>query len=179
MKIKISYDLLEQIGRSENGYSLKDPLKHLMNGSAIALGLSSPFLIVINNPKLDCLLIASVATCDILFANMIKTSTKNMIISLSNLSLDLLVDELIRNDVITTKELLKDSKLDSKKYKLEYKDADSSIKSIKEYKYIDVPLTNGYTETLVQEHFLGSENYDLSIGENIKSKQFRPLKNGI
>lgn len=54
--------------------------------------------------------------------------------------------------------MLKDSKLDSKKYRLEYKDDDSSIKSIKEYEYINVLLTSGYAETLVQEHFLGGED---------------------
>ena len=59
---------------------------------------------------------------------------ENGLIKLDTLSL-----ELLKLDVITTKELLKDSKLDSKKYRLEYKDDDSSIKSIKEYKYIDVP----------------------------------------
>ena len=179
MKIKISYDLLEHIDRSENGDSFKDTLMPLMSGSAIVLGLASPLLIMINSLEFDCYVIATVAAYNIVSANVLKNYTKRTVIRLSNLSLDLLVDELIKNDVITTKELLKDSKLDSKKYRFEYKDDDSVIKSIKEYKYIDVPLTNGYTETLVQEHFLGSDDYDLSIGENIKSKQFKPLKNGI
>lgn len=74
------------------------------------------------------------------------------------IKLHLLSLELLKIDVIMTKGLLKDSKLDSKKCRLEYKDDDSSIKSIKEYEYINVLLTSGYAETLVQEHFLGSED---------------------
>lgn len=183
MKINVNYDLLDAASQANDGLSfklyqknnLKNPFTYVNLGLMITqMTLLSEFN-EISIPFYGALFITQGVILKYFNSNrMGDMARENGLIKLDTLSL-----ELLKLDVITTKELLKDSKLDSKKFRLEYKDDDSSIKSIKEYKYIDVPLTNGYTETLVQEHFLGSEDYDLSIGKNIKSKQFKPLKNGI
>lgn len=39
---------------------------------------------------------------------------------------------------------------------------------LKQYKYIDVPLSNGYEETLLQEHVLGDKTYELSVNSPVK-----------
>lgn len=92
---------------------------------------------------------------------MCKKITNSTAMNNANKSLYLLSSELNNNNVDITPDLLKEGVVTSKKYRLEYKDKDSITKRLKKYEYIDVPLSNGYNKTLVQEHFVGSKDYDI------------------
>ena len=70
-----------------------------------------------------------------------------------------------------------DAKLDSKNYKFEYKDSESNIKKLKEYKYIDVPLKNGESKILLQEHFIGTREFELTSPPDVTEYQLKLCKN--
>lgn len=96
---------------------------------------------------------------------------KNLL-ELDNLSL-----QLAEFEINTNIDMLLDSKLNSKKYTFEYKDSESNIKKLKEYKYIDVPVLDGESELILQEHFVGSKEYELSLPPDSKEFQLKLCKN--
>lgn len=178
MIIKVNYDLLEKINESEKGIKISKSMKSLTAGSVIGITIFSPFLYsALDNFLLGITMITSICTSFNIFESYcINQITKPIVTQAANSSLDYLTLVLYTNEIKTTTELLKKANLIDKEYKLEYKDEDSNVKSLKEYKYIDIPLSNGYTETLKQEHFIGDKNYYLSVGSPTKKLNLKTLK---
>ena len=59
---------------------------------------------------------------------------------------------------------------------------DNNIPRLKQEKYINVPVVDRDGEkevSLVQEHIIGTREYELSCGSPTKSKVLKPLYNGI
>lgn len=91
----------------------------------------------------------------------------------SYMDLQKLANSLYKLEVNTTAELLQDSKMLESHLKFKYID---SKPAIIENTYIKVPLSNGYEETLLQEHRFGSKDYEISVEEPVKKKKFKLAK---
>lgn len=89
-----------------------------------------------------------------------------------------LVNELSKIEVKTSVELLQEAKINQIEYKFEYKDEDK-IPMLREYKYIDVPLSSGYEETILQEHTYFDKDYELSVNSPVKKIAYKPAKASI
>ena len=96
----------------------------------------------------------------------------------SNIDLQALVNELSNLEVKTSTDLIKEAKINQIDYKIKYEDGDK-IPRLVQYKYIDVPLSNGYEETLLQEHKYGDKDYELSVNSPVKKMEFKLAKQGI
>ncbi len=167
MNIKINYDLVNKIYESNHGYNAIKDFKKLLKANTIGLCIASPMTIFLTTEDLKAYfakVLIFLVLSDALMVKLVKNVCYENAVSKATLSLDLLSDELNDNNVGVTTDLLKEGVLTSKKYRFEYKNEDSKFKSLKEYKYIDVPLSSGYNKTLVQEHFVDS--YDYNIKEN-------------
>ena len=75
----------------------------------------------------------------------------------------------------TTLELLKDAKDIQTNYKFKFEDGDK-MPTLKQEKYIEIPLSNGYTEALLQEHNIGSKEYEISVNEPVKKMNYKLAK---
>ncbi len=172
MNIKINYDLVNKIYESNHGYNVVKDFKKLLRTNTIGLCIVSPMAILLpveDRKAYFIKVLISLVLSDALIAKLVKDVCYENAVSNATLSLDLLSDELNDNNVDVTTNLLKEGVLTSKKYRFEYKNEDSKFKSLKEYKYVDVPLSNGYKKTLVQEHFVGSKDY------NIKEEKIKKM----
>lgn len=191
MKLKTNQDLLKIISFANDGYSLENAIKKCAKSPAsyIIFGVTILDYILISledcyKPDLE----GIVLSCSINFLNagviakLLDASLLNNFIDkkikaenfekLEELSLALL-----KLEFDTTGELLMDAKLDSKNYKFEYKDSESNIKKLKEYKYIDVPLKNGESKILLQEHFIGTKEFELTSPPDVTEYQLKLCKN--
>ena len=175
MKLIINYDILEKINVAKTGMNLNRAMKdtgHLLLAYA-------PFNIGINLlqntpeemiPEFLCAvgMFSFIHTfpCVVLAKPQKEKATRE---------LKILVTDLEKINIYTTKELL----LDSKKYKTEYEliNDENEKKQIKQNKYILVPTKNEDEISVLQEHIVGSEDYSLSIGEPKKVYKLAPIKN--
>lgn len=71
--------------------------------------------------------------------------------------------------------LLKDAEVIQTNYKVNLRDK-NKLPFLKQEKYIEVPLCNGYKEILLQEHNIGSKNYELSVQEPTKKMSLKLSK---
>ena len=172
MNIKVNYDLVNKMYESKHGYKLSREVKTLLLGGVLSAGMLSPALAFVSPEDIKTFVpkyLAFILVSSFLGGKMCKKITNSTAMNNANLSLDLLSSELNNNNVDITPDLLKEGVVTSKKYKLEYKDKDSITKRLKKYEYIDVPLSNGYNKTLVQEHFVGIKDY------NIKEEKIKKM----
>ena len=172
MNIKINYDLVNKIYESNHGYNIIKDFKKLLKGNTIGLCIVSPMAILLPTEDIKAYfakVLIALVLADALVAYLTKEIYYENAVYTATLSLDLLSDELNDNNVDVTTDLLKKGVLTSKKYRFEYKNEDSKFKSLKEYKYIEVPLSSGYNKTLVQEHFVDSKDY------NIKEEKIKKM----
>ena len=175
MKFTINYDILYKIYRSENGKGFLHHYKIWFKGANIGTVLSIPVIMLVlnDNNKLPRQLLINYISSLILgipFAASTNKHMKEKEKNVANIELILLLFELSKLEIDTSLDLLKESKTNDVKRIIKYED-DFRLPKIKEYKYIDVPLNNGFTETILQEHVLGTENYEISIGVPEKKKK--------
>lgn len=181
MKVRVNHDLLDTIQLANEGVKFKLYMKEKAKNPISyipCVTLGTEFILFPEHYKQTFLCLGFCFLSDCLIFKCLDV-IKDQFKEENNNRLILISLELQNLGVETNNELLKDSKLDFKEYKLEYKDADNKVKYVKEYKYINVPDFNGNYETIVQEHFIGSDDYDLSIGENIKEMKLRLVRNNI
>lgn len=182
MKIKTNYDLIQRIKESKNGRSLFSCLKPCLLGNAIGMSVVIPTMTFIKKENIISRIFFITCFCfvsDLAVAKCTQQSTENYTKQNANLDLEELLNQLDTIEVKTTLELLKDAKLNQTNYKIIFSDADIKTPRLKQYKYIDVPLSNGYEETILQEHVFGDEEYEISVNEPVKKKTFRLAKNNI
>ena len=174
MKIRINYDLFEIIEEAKKGFSLKRNVKTisdltLLNTSIFTLfNLFNPDLLEKNLERLPFV---------ILFHSTFRIVPNIFLAKLNkeraNIALDKLAIAFQSLNINTNRELL----LNSYKYKTTYKlqKTQKAIPCIKREKYIMVP-TNEDEVSLLEEHIMGTREYDLSKGEPQKvlklAKQF-------
>lgn len=177
MKLKINYDLIEKIKESKSGIRLHKIFKERINNVVFALGISLP-LYPLLSVKGQLISISWVFVHNGILGSVDYLLDKRKQYTLkqsANSDLLYLVNALSRLEVKTTTELLKDAEIIKTGYKLKFRDSDK-LPVIKEEKYIEVPLCNGYKETLLQEHNIGSKDYELSVQEPVKKVQFKLAK---
>lgn len=180
MKIKVNYDLIEKIKESKTGVRLHKIVKDRLKVVGITLGIVSPLYALSSlrsnllNILYVLLLNASIGGLDYFLEKQLKDSNELK----ATLELICLATDLSNLNVKTTTELLKDSEVIQTNYKIKFRDSDK-LPVLKQEKYIEVPLCNGYTETLLQEHNIGSKNYELSVQEPTKKMSLKLSKAGI
>lgn len=101
-----------------------------------------------------------------------KTKSYDMI--KAELELLMLEKRLQALEVRTTAELLKESKVIKTSYQLAFND--DKLPVLRQEKYITISLSNGYEQIFLQEHNMGSKNYELSGGNPTKSLKYRKVK---
>lgn len=178
MKFKIDYDMLEKIKHSKKGISaaglfLESSKKSKYN---LLINLSNIGFFIDGIIEKDKILIGLgiwwlVANYTIFSfgSKLIKEKIKEE----SYMDLQKLANSLYKLEVNTTAELLQDSEMLESHLKFKYID---SKPVIIENTYIKVPLSNGYEETLLQEHRFGSKDYEISVEEPVKKKKFKLAK---
>lgn len=177
MKFVIDYDMLKMIEESKNGRSFKHYFKRDMLGVLFGTGLV--FFTHLEDKTIELIsrlafsLTVSSAIALPMSINQSKRSRKEVIDS-ANFKLKLLLSDLRSLEINTSLENLKDASINDISYKVVFED-DSYIPRLKQFKYIDIPLNNGYTETILQEHIYGDNDYEVSVGAPTKKKDYKLL----
>lgn len=101
---------------------------------------------------------------------------KDFDIQKARYDLYILVSELNNLDVNTTYANLLKSEVIQTDYEFKFID---SKPLLKQKKYINIPLNNGYEQTIMQEHKVGSKEYELSVNEPEKKMNLKLSRNAI
>lgn len=187
MKIQINYDLMEKISLYNNGFSVRKVLSksftwglfwfgvHIIENivqkdhtikwgdNITTFALFIPMFSMVDF-SLSRIPLFKESTIEDAYEDLKKTSTALQLIG-----------------VKTNPTLLKDS--ETLKHGFKIIKNNKNIPVIQEYKYIEVPTRSDYgyesTDILLQEHNMFSKNYDLSVGDYEKEKEYKLVKNGI
>lgn len=174
MKIKINYDLMEKIKESKNGVRLDKIVKEEVISFGGSLVILTPLYVIISS-KATLLSISSLVLWDALSGGLnyyFAKKRKNEKELSATKDLFYFTNQLSKLELKTTTELLKESEVIKTNYKIHFED-DSKMPKLKQEKYIKIKLCNGYTETLLQEHNVGADDYEISVNEPVKRKAFR------
>ena len=178
MKIKVNYDLIDKIREQKIGYSLIKTRRDILKFGVMFFSLD----VLIVNGNIKFLIIQTLfrtGSNAIVFPMIEKYSIKigkdDAVMHLKKLA------SLLRENYINTDyELLQQAY----QYDVNYSFMldDNKTPRLKQEKYIMVPTIerDGEKEvSLVQEHLIGSNEYELSYGSPSKSKVLKPVFNGI
>ena len=174
MKLKINYDVLDKINIAKTGINIKRSLKDTARVLTIYTPVNIGLNLALNTPE-DIIPEYMYAiglytfihfTPNLFLAKLQKASAIDDLKILSSYLKTLNID--------TNHELL----LNSEKYKTEYELTEEKRK-IKQSKYISVPTEDDSEISLLQEHIIGTNEYELSIGEPKKVYKLAPIKNPI
>lgn len=183
MKIKVNYDLLDRINMSKNGTKLYKSDISDLNSPVTYVDLSTAILGNFLVYKIDRNLFLFLLSLESIFVvislffikTVLKVQKKERE-DCAKKDLQKLVTELYNLEVRTTNELIKESKLNNTKYKIVFTGDNIKIPRIKSEKEIIIPLSNGYEETLLQEHIFGDKDYDLSVKPHAKEYTYKTIK---
>ncbi len=191
MKLKIDYDLMNKIRHSKEGVKASEgffealkfmPATNIYNFFVI---FSDLIYIAKNNnvnnikiPIISLPLYILILTYSLEFkiCSYVVKKNRSRIMDAATNDLNQLANQLIALEVKTSAELLKEAKLNQTDYKIVFSDNDIKIPKLKQTKEIAVPLTNGYEETILQEHIFGDEDYEISVGELDKKREIKLVK---
>lgn len=166
MKITVNFDLMDALSEARTGLSLKKTTKKVLTLSLISFSIIQTLdtsigqdVNILNN--MACATLPHVGLHPL--TDLMLSKPRKM---LASMNLSRLLIELSKIDVWTEPKLL----LNSYKYKTEYEliKSDSKIPLVQQKKYIMVPsYVNGEENevSLLQEHVIGSNDYELSLGE--------------
>ena len=179
MKITINYDLIDKIRESKIGFSLKRDSRRTFMVVGLATLLGLPKILSYTNPGESFLFVLSFNT----FLCCGHRGIENII--LRKLYIKYAIEDLkqlsktLRGHYINTDyELLQNSYGYATNYSFILDD--EKIPRLKQEKYIKIPVVDkdGMREvSLVQEHLIGSKEYELSYGS--PKKVLKPVFNGI
>lgn len=178
MKLVIDYDMLNKIKYSKKGFSATDVFFRTCKKFPFTMSnilVLSILAITLRDISLFIIALGSAAPFGVLAPVLAKTF-KDKVIKDSCHDLDILALRLNRLNVKTTGKLLQNSEI--LESELDFKFVDSKPLITKKT-YIKIPLSNDYEETILQEHKIGSKNYELSVQEPVKKKQFKLAKSAI
>ncbi|MBQ9012168.1 MAG: hypothetical protein IJ094_01075 [Bacilli bacterium] len=188
MKIKINYDLVEKINESENGVKLSKTIKEfykkpLVFGTTSLQVFSILGMFFRSNPgKISPISLLAIGIHGLthlvfLYSSYMKNNLdKDYDIQKARYDLYILVSELNNLDVNTTYANLLKSEVIQTDYEFKFVD---SKPLLKQKKYINIPLNNGYEQTIMQEHKVGSKEYELSVNEPEKKMNLKLSRNAI
>ena len=181
MKLMVNFDLLSKIVTSKTGLALDRTAKAVARNILIVQGILLPFELVSNFTPEQFLgqLLRSIAIQVTLFGIgdifLLKLSKEVAIQQLKYL-----MHTLKNININTDYDLL----IEAYKYRTDYKVEfnDSKLPQIKQEKYIMLPVYENGEEkevSILQEHIIGSKNYELSIGEPMEQKQLKLVSDPI
>lgn len=156
MKLKVNYDLFDKIKQSKKGLSVVESFfgfneYFYFNRISIPLKAYNFYWITKNllfeKEKLIAFLAISLYSTEIAIYILFCKLSKQKYMDDAQWDLNELANDLYKLEVKTTGELLQDSKLLESHYKFKFIDGKPTLK---QEKYITVPLTNDYEETLLQ-----------------------------
>lgn len=174
MKINVNYELISKIGEAKIGINVHRVGKKMafLNGVMTAVS----FMITPNDPK-------QIAAHILYSFSLISFQSLGLELAGSrrqkeeaNESLKELSCKLNDINVSTNSSLLMEAESYKTKYKINFNDG--IIPKVIQNKYIMVPTRNEGEVSLLQEHIIGTRDYDLSVGEPMKAKQYRLAFNG-
>lgn len=182
MKIKVNYDLIDKIKESKSGISLKRSSKRLLLTTGFTTLLSVPSFFVAENPveKLkSCLSIA--LSVGFVYRIMYDVFFYRELYKDRSLDeLKKLVGLLRKNYINIDYELLQSASEYDRSYSVVLDD--NKNLRLKQDKYIMVPVVDRFGKkevSLVQEHLIGSSEYELSCGSPSEVKVLKFAYNGI
>ena len=167
MKIRLNYDLIDKVKESKKGLLLK----RVVNKSFCYSGLNTLFWMPFNQHIYNNLSQATVK--DFIYFSLgyfsilsyLELKNKTLVKNESLDKLKRLASMLRDNYVNTDYELLQDSYEYDRSYSVILDD--NKFLRLKQDKYIMIPTTDGFGDkeiSLVQEHLIGSKDYELSYG---------------
>lgn len=174
MKIQVNYDLLNCIVESQKGFSLNRTAKYVGFCTSVStvldLVIPKDFYMFLGNVMLYLILHSILGTGIQLSASPIRK-----IVAETNIKY--LLPKLHSININTDKELLSKSY----KYHTDYEiiTEEKAFPRVKQEKYIMVPVYENGEEkevSVLQEHIIGSNKYELSIGEPQKVLKLVPKK---
>lgn len=179
MKIRINYDLIDKIKESKTGFSLKRTISKSLLATSISTALNIPLIFDGDNTLVRFVSISSGCfLMSLLYWSLDNKNFKEINTNFSINQLKQLASILRKHYVNTDYELLQKAYEYETKYSFML-DGDK-IPRLKQEKYIMVPVVDrdGKKEvSLVQEHIVGTRDYELSYGSPTKSKVLRPAFN--
>lgn len=169
MKININYDLMDKISESKKGYSLKRYTKRTLLTFSIASIIDISFFD--NDYNILIYKIISYITFHSLYNGISAYALSDLTKKVATNDLSQLIHKLNNLGIKTDETVL----LDSHSYKTTYDiNLDSNIPQIKQNKYINIPIKDEYWGnkeiSLLQEHIIGTKEYELSIGKPEEKK---------
>ena len=173
MKIRVNYDLVEQIVLANKGFSMKQYAKDVIESIITATAVCSPIFVLGGVPIriVGDIFCSSIPICAILngASNLILTKIEK---EAAKETLNILSRQL--NDIYfdTNSEMLMDAKVYKREYKLNF---EKFPPKLEEHKYLMIPVNNAWgnsERSLHQEHVIGTKDYDLSYGEPEKEKVY-------
>lgn len=178
MKIKINQDLLESTCLSKNGININKTISHSFIKGLMWATPAAGLIEVEGEHKLLLLTILGAAYAlypliNILYQSLFKKECQEEF----GKELNSVASKLKNLRVHTNKELLEQASIVKKDYKLVLDN--NSIPHIKENKYIAIPTDNDSTIELLQEHNIGSKDYELSVSGRTKQKKLELSKQKI
>lgn len=183
MKLIINYDLLEKIKESKNGIRLEKNMREEFKIQTMLFIVLFPLVDLTITDEVKWLKNIFICSSCFVFKVGLKTfldklfKERTELLALAHLII--LSSQLNNLNVKTSVELLQDSEV----YKTEYKLLvnKSKMPVIAQKKYILVPTYDGLgniTDTsILQEHILGSKEYELSVGSPEKKLVLKPVYN--
>ena len=177
MKLVINYDLMKKIKESNNGKNIFYYDKFFIIGTLIYSGykiisnvLNGQF---IQDAMEDTVIsFAAVNLIGLGFSGIKKGIFNPVVKEASKEDLQKLISDLNKLEVNTSLELFQETKINTIEYEFIYKD-DSLLPNLKKNTYIDIPLNNGYEETILQEHIIGEDIYEISVRGPVKNKKVK------
>ncbi len=175
MKIRINYDLIDKVSEANKGYSLKRCVKRTMGAFGISSAVTTPMTLA--RDQADFLIFGYLIQMMVHTSATLSYTIPFIDISkkLASKNLHKLANELHAININVNYEALLDAYKDSCEYKL---NTDGKLEVLQK-KYITVPY---HTEcfgdgevSLLQEHIIGSRDYDLSFGSPQKKEKIYSL----
>lgn len=187
-KILINKDLLLTLEHAEKGFSLKENAgfvaKISLPPAVFCAGLCAVYGNNIGLELNDYLNLFSkyglmvLADCGVL--TLVSSLLKGYVKEKAEFELLNLTNKLALLNVNTTPDLLKKAKLVDKQYHFE---KENNKLRLKENKYIDIKVCNGvgkeFEETLLQEHYVGSKQYEISVQSPQKKLEYKLEKHTV
>ncbi len=173
-KIKINYDLITKINESKNGIQL---CKFIKEGSIMcvsSLSLAALTLLFVNySPKKIPIFFSSIiAVCTLTsFIRVYFDKEEN-----PDAKIKYKGDIFELESKLSSELGIKSNLFKAKVIKRKYRFVDNDGKpGLKQEKLISAPLNDGGNCTLLQEHIIGSQDYEYSLTNNIEHKQSRAI----
>lgn len=168
MNLNIRYDLLEEAAVANKGFSLKRYTKKVLTATAIGTTILLPIR-TIDGISIKEAIDTIVLNLEIYAGiyGFYSVISKQIEQDIAKTTLSLLSSKLSRNNINITQAMLQSVKKDKTKYSLSYS---TFPPEVKQKKYISISNSCDMKETLLQEHIIGTKNYDLSYGEPEREK---------